>query len=80
MSETWLHDYILLAFRIHRLVQQAYDCPFVEAYYGPPEWRTQVESEPESEASDLVHQAMMLADALPAQGFVSNRVVIWVNM
>ena len=37
MSETWLHDYILLAFRIHRLVQKAYECPFVEEYYGPPE-------------------------------------------
>ena len=41
MSETWLYNYILLAFRIHRLVQQAYDCPFVEEYYGPPELRTQ---------------------------------------
>jgi hypothetical protein len=54
MSETWLHSYILLAFRIHRLIQKAYDCPFVEAYYGPPEWRTQVESEPELEASEFV--------------------------
>lgn len=74
MSETWLHEYILLAFRIHRLMQKAYECPFVEAYYGPPNWRTQAESEPEFEASELVHLAMMLADALPAQGFVSNRV------
>jgi hypothetical protein len=75
MSETWLHDYILLAFRIHWLVQKAYDCPFVEEYYGPPEWRTQVESEPEPKASDLVRQTMMLADALPAQGFASSRAV-----
>ena len=74
VSETWLHEYILLAFRIHRLVQKAYECPFVEAYYGPSEWRTQVESESEPKAADLVHQAMMLADALPAQGFVPNRV------
>jgi hypothetical protein len=74
MSETWLHEYILLAFRIHRLVYKAYECPFVEAYYGPSEWRTQAESEPEFEASELVHQAMMLADALPAQSFVPNRV------
>ena len=74
MSETWLHEYILLAFRIHRLVQKAYECPFVEAYYGPSEWRFQVESESELAASELVHQAMMLADALPAQGFVPNRV------
>jgi hypothetical protein len=73
MSETWLHEYILIAFRIHRVVQKAYDCPFVEAYYGPPEWRTQVESEPELEASDLVSQAMMLADSLPTQGFAPNR-------
>ena len=73
MSETWLHEYILLAFRIHRLVQKAYDCPFVEAYYGPLEWRTQAEAEPEPEASELVDRALMLADALPAQGFDLNR-------
>ncbi|MGZ3615444.1 MAG: hypothetical protein ACXWOL_00570 [Ktedonobacteraceae bacterium] len=75
MSETWLHDYILLAFRIHRLVQIAYDCPFVEEYYGPPELRTQAESEQEPKAADLVRQTMMLGDALPAQGFASNRIV-----
>ena len=34
-----------------------------------------MKSEPELEAADLVHQAMKLEDALPAQGFASNRIV-----
>ncbi|HEY6410328.1 MAG TPA: hypothetical protein VIY29_22985 [Ktedonobacteraceae bacterium] len=73
MIETWLQEYIFLAFRIHRVLQTTYDCPFVEAYYGPPTWRQQVEAEPETATADLVRQAITLADALPAQGFASNR-------
>lgn len=73
MSKTWLRDYILLAFRIHRVAETAYGSPFVEAYYGPPVWRSQAEAEPELEAPDLVRQAMALADVLSAQGFSSNR-------
>ncbi len=73
MSETWLQEYIFLAFRIHKLMQTKYDSPFVEVYYGPPAWQSQVEAEPVLKASELVRQAMSLADALPVQGFVSNR-------
>src|SRR5689334_18414626 len=73
MSETWLHEYMLLALRIHSVVQKAYDCPFVEAYYGPPEWRVQAEAEPESKPAELVSQALVLSEALPAQGFDPNR-------
>lgn len=75
MSEFWLQQYILLAFRIHRVIQVTYGSPFVEAYYGPSAWQTQVESEPELKAADLVRQAISLADALPDQGFEPNRVV-----
>ncbi len=75
MSETWLQNYILLALRLHKVVQARYGSPFVEGYYGPPVWRAQVEAEPEMEASDLVRQAMTLADTLPIQGFASSRVL-----
>ncbi len=75
MSETWIQHYILLAFRIHKVVQTTYASPFVEAYYGPPAWQLQVEAEPEMDASDLVRQARSLADTLPMQGFTSNREV-----
>ena len=74
MSETWLQEYIFLAFRLHKAVETIYGSPFVEEYWGPPAWREQVEAEPEMTAADLVRQAMTLADALPAQGFAPNRV------
>jgi hypothetical protein len=74
MSETWLQEYIFLAFRLHRAVETTYGGPFVEDYWGPPAWQKLVEAEPETAAPDLVRQAMALADALPAQGFASNRV------
>ena len=75
MSDNWLREYILLAFRIHRVVQTTYGDQFVEAYYGPPAWCQQAESEPEMAANDLVRQAMSLADALPAQGFAAGRTI-----
>ena len=75
LDETWIQKYILLAFRIHKLMQITYESPFVEVYYGPPAWQSQVEAEPVLEASELVRQTMNLADALPVQGFVPNREV-----
>lgn len=73
MSERWLREYIFLAFRLHRVVEAAYGSPFVEDYWGPEDWRKLVEAEPETRPPDLVRQAMALTDALPAQGFTSNR-------
>lgn len=75
MSETWLQEYIFLAFRIHKVVKTTYGSQFVEAYYGPEQWRQQVDAEPETAAADLVSQAITLADALPAQGFSSRRAI-----
>lgn len=73
MSENWLYDYVRLAFRIHKVVQTQYQAQFVEAYFGPPEWRQEAEAEPKMVPVDLVQQAMLLVDALPAQGFTSSR-------
>lgn len=75
MSDTWLHEYICLAFRIHKVVQVAYDCPFVEAYYGPPELQRQVEAEPDPVAAELVPQTISLSKSLSAQGFPPNRAI-----
>jgi hypothetical protein len=75
MSDSWLQEYILLAFRIHKVVQASYGSPFVEAYYGPEQWRQQVDAEPETTATDLVRQAITLKDSLPAQGFSSQRTI-----
>ncbi|HZO74898.1 MAG TPA: hypothetical protein VFB60_22010 [Ktedonobacteraceae bacterium] len=73
MSEKWLQQYILLAFHIDKVVRAAYECPFVEAYYGPPAWESQAEAEPVMAPADLVRQSMALADTLPLQGFPSQR-------
>ena len=35
MGESWLREYIFLAFRIHKLAEAVYGSPFVETYYGP---------------------------------------------
>jgi hypothetical protein len=75
MSEIWLQKYILLAFRIDKVVYSTYGSRFVESYYGPPEWRSKVETESEMNAVDLVRQAILLVDTLPVQGFASNRTI-----
>src|SRR5712692_1664596 len=69
MSEQWCREYIHLAFRINKALHRISDNAFVDAYYGPPAWRSEVEHEPEMPASDLVREAMALADLLPAQDF-----------
>src|SRR5260370_2063571 len=75
MSETWLQEYIFLAFRLHRAVETTYGSPFVEDYWGPEALRKLVEAEPETVPADLARQAMALADAFPVQGFHPNRLV-----
>lgn len=75
MSEIWLRQSMLLAFRIDKVMQKVYECPFVEEYYGPLAWKLQVESEPEMAPADLVRQSMALADTLPLQGFTAQRTI-----
>src|SRR5260370_26624521 len=74
MSETWIQEYIFLAFRLHRAVETTYGSPLLEAYWGPKALRKLVKADPETVPADLVRQAMALADALPVQGFAPNRV------
>ncbi len=67
MSEQWFKDYALLALRIDRLMRKETELPYVDGYYGPSEWKAQVEGEPEMEAGDLVQAAMALAAVLTEQ-------------
>ena len=75
ISEDWIQEYILLAFRIDKVVQTVHASPFVEEYYGPPAWRSQAESEPALSPEDLVRQSIALTDALPLQSFTSQRTI-----
>ncbi|HET8910805.1 MAG TPA: hypothetical protein VFN23_05040 [Ktedonobacteraceae bacterium] len=69
MSQTWYQGYIQLAFRIGKKIQKFNDSHFVDAYYGPPEWKEEVEQEGESDSGKLVRDALKLADTLPDQDF-----------
>ena len=73
MSTQWFRDYVALSFRIDKVIRKFTESRFVDYYYGPPEWKTEVEAEEETPVTDLVRQAMMLADALPAQNFEAHR-------
>lgn len=73
MSEQWFKDYVQLQFRMDKSIRKFTESRFVDYYYGPPEWKTAVETEEETPAPDLVRAAMALLDALPTQGFEAQR-------
>jgi hypothetical protein len=73
MNEHWHQDYIQLAFRIDKIFRNRIELPYIDFYYGPLEWKSQIESEPEKEPIVLLHNAMALSDALPEQGFDQHR-------
>ncbi len=46
MNNQWLQSYIQLAFRIDKAIRAiSANSPFVDCYYGPPEWKDMVASE-----------------------------------
>ena len=73
MSELWHLDYIQLAFRIDKIFHDRIGLPYVDFYYGPLEWKTQIGNEPEKEPIALLHTATALLDALTEQGFDQHR-------
>lgn len=73
MSEQWHQDYVQLAFRIDKVFHKRIKLPYVDYYYGPPEWKTRVESEPEQEPIVLLRETTTLLDALDMQGFDQHR-------
>ena len=73
MSEQWFREYVLLAFRMDKAIQNFTESRFVDYYYGPPEWKAEAEEEAESSPSALVRDAIALEDALVEQGFEAHR-------
>lgn len=73
MHEQWFRDYILLQFRIDKLIRKFTESRFVDYYYGPPEWKATVEAEGETPALDLVRAANTLLDTLPILSFEPHR-------
>lgn len=72
-DQRWHQAYIQLAFRIEKIFQQHFQFPFVGYYYGPPEWKKQVEEEQIQEPVALLKETIALQDALVNQGFAQHR-------
>src|SRR5579859_6491698 len=65
MDEAWFQAYVLLAFRLDKLLRMtATDSLLVDYYYGPAAWKTQVETEPPTPASVLLQNAEELSEML----------------
>lgn len=65
MHDSWFRDYVLLSFRLDKALRAVSEhSPFVDYYYGPPEWRAQVAAEALAPAPELLHQALDLAEAV----------------
>ncbi|HEY3367333.1 MAG TPA: hypothetical protein VGK74_19930 [Symbiobacteriaceae bacterium] len=67
-NEQWLREYLRLGLRIEK-----YFPGFVDGYFGPPELKAAVETEPVVLAPALAREAAQLADSLAVQGFEANR-------
>jgi len=74
VNEHWLQSYIQLAFRIDKAIRAiSASSPFVDCYYGPPEWKDSVTTENVTPANDLLQAAGHLIVALPLQQFEPHR-------
>ena len=73
MSEQWLRDYIQLALRIDKVFHGMVDMPFVDYYYGPPEWKAELENEPIHEPLNLLRATAALLNELSSQSFDAHR-------
>ncbi len=75
MNEQWYRDYTHLAFHLEKFFQNHIHLPYVDYYYGPPEWKADVANEPEQEPIVLLRAATTLLDQLPEQGLDQHRAI-----
>ncbi len=76
MNDSWFRDYVLLAFRIDKALRAVSEhSPFVDCYYGPPEWKAQVAAEPIPLAPTLLRQALDLTEAISRLELEPQRMV-----
>ncbi|MEM8529243.1 MAG: hypothetical protein AAGF95_00265 [Chloroflexota bacterium] len=73
MNNDWLQNYIQLGLRIDKVLQRTTGSWFVDYYYGPPEWKADVDTEPDPEPLNLLREATHLLDSLPLQQFETQR-------
>jgi hypothetical protein len=76
MNDSWFRDYVLLAFRLDKALHAVSEhSPFVDYYYGPPDWKAQVAAEPLPQASALLRQALDLAEAVSCLDLEPQRMI-----
>ncbi|QBD82984.1 hypothetical protein EPA93_46295 [Ktedonosporobacter rubrisoli] len=74
MNDAWFQAYVLLAFRIDKVLRLiAKDSLLVDYYYGPPIWKAQVENEPPTPAPVLLQNAEELGAMLAHLDLESQR-------
>jgi hypothetical protein len=75
MDEPWFQAYVLLAFRIDKVLRMiAADSLLVDYCYGPPAWKTRVEAEPPTPAPVLLQNAEELGEMLACLDLEPQRV------
>jgi hypothetical protein len=72
VDHEWLRDYAQLALRLDRIVQVHRGSSLMD-YFGPPEWRAEVDSEPEWSSVQLRDAVAGLREGLAEQGFEPRR-------
>jgi hypothetical protein len=60
--------YVLLCLRVGRHIDG-----FIDAYFGPPQWRELVDGEPPAEPRVLLEETLALIEALPTEGLEPQR-------
>ncbi|QBD78826.1 hypothetical protein EPA93_23705 [Ktedonosporobacter rubrisoli] len=71
MDEQWYQNYVLLALRLDKILRSQSAQPFVDAYYGPSAWKTQVESEREVPLDNIIKLAADLRTSLSSQQYTA---------
>jgi hypothetical protein len=69
----WTRDYVLLVLRTAKAVEAQTGDGWMLDYYGPPEWKAQVEGEEPRAGGALVEGVRELEESLSGQGFEARR-------
>ena len=73
MNSRWYKAYIQLAFRIEKPFRTLTGMPYIDFYYGPQEWKQEVQAGTAQKPIALLRETTALLDTLPEQGFDSQR-------
>ncbi len=74
MLPPFIQAYLFLALRIDKSLRSiSPESPLIDYYYGPQEWKAQVEAEPPLPAPQLLQHAGVLLESVPVQDLEPRR-------